>query len=296
MSSLISVTGHLCNDFILTVDEYPPVGESRRVVDRQTYFGGGAANIAAGIAILGGEAELITSVGRDFTGSAYERHLKTLGIKTHLYRSETQNCSTVFMVNNRNGDQITYFEWGAAEAFSDADPPKREFIHMATGDATYNIRVAKNAQFASFDPGQDVKYYSKEQLETLFENISLLICNNFELSIMQDTTGYSADDIIRAVPVAIITEGKKGSTIYEDASVTRIPAVTVDAADPTGAGDAYRAGLFTALKRRFDMETCCKVGAVVSSFAVERVGTQTNLPTWEQMTVRFVHAFGTLKE
>ena len=294
MSSLISVTGHLCNDYILTVDEYPPVGESRRVVDRQIYFGGGAANIAAGIAILGGESELITAVGKDFAGSSYERHLKELGIKTHLYHSETKNCSTAFMVNNRDGDQITYFEWGAGEAFQLAEPPKREFIHMATGDAAYNIKVARNAAFASLDPGQDVKYYSCDQLETLFDTIDLLICNNFELGIMQETTKRSANDIIAAVPTAIITEGKKGSTIYRDGGEIAVPAVTVTAADPTGAGDAYRAGLFTALKKGFDMETCCKVGAVVSSFAVEKVGTQTNLPTWDKMTERYESVFGRL--
>lgn len=294
MSSLISVTGHLCNDYILTVDEYPPVGESRRVVDRQVYFGGGAANIAAGIAILGGKSELITAVGRDFAESAYERHLRDLGVDTHLYRSETRNCSTAFMVNNRDGDQITYFEWGAGEAFQHAEPPKREFVHMATGDAAYNIKVARNAAFASLDPGQDVKYYSRDQLETLFDTIDLLICNNFELNIMEETTGRSAEDIIGAVPTAIITEGKKGSTIYRDGEATAVPAVTVTAIDPTGAGDAYRAGLFTALKKGFDMETCCRIGAVVSSFAVEKVGTQTNLPTWEKMAERYESAFGRL--
>ena len=180
MSNLISVTGHLCNDYILTVEEYPPVGESRRVVARENYFGGGAANIAVGIAKLGGESELISAVGRDFPGSPYERHLKELGVKTSFFESP-ENCSTAFMVNTTAGDQITYFEWGAGEAFARSESPKREFIHMATGDAAYNIGVAKNAGFASLDPGQDVKYYTKEQLEELFANnllfIHMFFCN-----------------------------------------------------------------------------------------------------------------------
>ena len=293
-ASLISITGHLCNDYIITVDEYPPIGESRRVIERETFFGGGAANIAAGIAILGGNAELITAVGKDFAGSLYEQHLKELGIATHLYHSETRNCSTAFMVNNRTGDQITYFEWGAGEVFQDAEPPKRAFIHMATGDAAYNIRVAQKAEFSSLDPGQDVKYYTKTELETLFGEINLLICNNFELEIMQNTTGYSAEDIISAVPTAIITHGKNGSALYENGEKTAIPSVPVTAVDPTGAGDAYRAGLFTAFKQGYSLETCCKVGAVVSSFAVEKIGTQTNLPDWTRMQQRFETAFGPL--
>ena len=255
MSNLISVTGHLCNDYIITVDEFPPVGESRRVVNRENYFGGGAANIAVGIAKLGGEAELISAVGRDFPESPYERHLKEMGVKTSFFES-TENCSTAFMVNTTAGDQITYFEWGAGEAFARSESPKREFIHMATGDAAYNIGVAKNAEFASLDPGQDVKYYTKEQLEELFANIGLLICNNFEIE--------------------------------------KIPSVAVSAVDPTGAGDAYRAGLFTAWKKGFDLADACKVGAVVSSFAVEKIGTQTNLPTWDEMAARFEKAFGEL--
>ncbi|HJJ95589.1 MAG TPA: carbohydrate kinase family protein [Methanocorpusculum sp.] len=286
MSNLISITGHLCNDYIITVDEYPPVGESRRVVNRETFFGGGAANIAVGIATLGGESELISAVGKDFPGSPYERHLQELGIKTTFFTSE-KNCSTAFMVNTTAGEQITYFEWGAGEVFSKASAPKREFVHMATGDAEFNIKVAKNADFASLDPGQDVKYYSKEELEELFGNIDILICNIFELNIMKETLGYSSSDIFKAVPMAIITEGKKGSTIHADSGKTQISSCVVDAMDPTGAGDAYRAGLFTAWKRGYDIETCCKVGAVVSSFAVEKIGTQTNLPNWEMMEDRY---------
>jgi len=290
MSEIISVTGHLCNDYIITVDEYPPIGESRRVVSRENYFGGGAANIAIGIAILGGEAELITAVGKDFPGSAYESHLKKTGIKTTFFSSE-KNCSTAFMVNTTSGNQITYFEMGASEVFSHVNAPKRGFVHMATGDPAFNQKMAKNADFASLDPGQDVKYYSKEQIEDLFANIDLLICNNFEINIISGTTGLSKEDIIQAVPIAIITEGEKGSTIFADGGKTQIPACKVNAVDPTGAGDAYRAGLFTAWKKGYDLETSCCIGSVVSSFAVEKIGTQTNLPTWDIMEKRFQKYF-----
>ena len=167
---------------------------------------------------------------------------------------------------------------------------------MATGDAAYNIRAAQKARFASLDPGQDVKYYTKEQCETLFAAIDLLICNNYELDILQHTTGETAEEIIGKIPMTIITRGKEGSTLYrgDAGDCCRIPAVLTDAKDPTGAGDAYRAGLFTAMKKGYDIETACRVGAVTSSFAVEKTGTQTNLPGWEQMTERFETAFGTL--
>lgn len=291
-SSLISVTGPLCNDIIITLNDFPPIGESRHIIERKNFFGGNAANVAVGIAKLGGNAELLTAVGIDFPSSPYEEYLSHLNIKTHFYHSKTQNCSTAYMINDISNNQVTYFESGAEEVYLHIDPPHRAFIHMATGNANYNIKVAKNSDFASLDPGQDVKYYTKDNLETLFEHIDLLICNQFELSIMENTTGHSKSDIINTFPTTIITKGSTGSTLYTDGKKETIPAVPVNAVDPTGAGDAYRAGLFTALKKGYDMEICCKVGAVVASFDVEKVGAQTNLPDWKTMVKRYTENFG----
>lgn len=293
-SETISVSGHLCVDYILTVDEYPQVGESRRVSERRIYFGGGAANIAAGIATLGGQAELICAVGCDFTSSEYEKYLEELGVKTTVFRSE-KNCSTAFMVNNAAGDQVTYFEWGAGEAFARAVPPKREFVHMATGDAVFNISLAKQAKFASLDPGQDVKYYTADDLTTLLGEIDMLICNNYEMDIIEHTLSCSEKDILDSVPFTIITHGKAGSSLYFDGKTEQIPAVSVEAKDPTGAGDAYRAGFFTAWKKGYDPVTCAKIGAVTSSFVVEMIGTQTNLPDWDRMEQRYIPVFGRLE-
>lgn len=293
-SNTVSVSGHLCIDYIITVDEYPPVGESRRVFERKIYFGGGAANIAAGIARLGGEAELICAVGQDYPGSEYEKYLDELGVATTLFTSD-KNCSTAFMVNNAAGEQITYFEWGAGEAFSRAAAPARDFIHMATGDAAFNISIARQAKFASLDPGQDVKYYTADDLTSLLGEIDILICNNYEMEIIKNTLGWSEKDILDSVPFTIITHGKAGSSLFFDGRAEQIPAFNVEAKDPTGAGDAYRAGFFTAWKKGLDPVTCAKVGTTAASFAVEKTGTQTNLPDWETMAERYRSAFGRLE-
>ena len=292
----VSVTGHLCMDYILTVDEFPKPGTSRRVVDRQVYYGGGAANIAVGIAKLGGTAELITAVGRDFPGSRYEKHLLDTGVTLRPFSTTERNCSTAFMVNTIAGEQVTYFEWGAAVLFETAAAPAREFVHMATGSAAFNVQAARNAKFASFDPGQDVQYYSAEHLMDLFAHVNLLICNNFESEIMCGKLGWTEEELISAVPMTILTRGKEGSILFCAGEEIAIPAVSVPMADPTGAGDAYRAGFFTAFRRGYAIPVCCRVGAVTSSFAVEKVGTQTNLPDWSEMTERYADAFGTLKK
>lgn len=290
----ISVSGHLCIDYIITVDEYPPVGESRRVSERKIYFGGGAANIAAGIARLGGQAELICAVGQDYSGSEYEKYLDGLGVSTTLFTSD-KNCSTAFMVNNASGEQITYFEWGAGEAFSRAVPPARDFVHMATGNAGFNISIARQAKFASLDPGQDVKYYTANDLTELLGVIDILICNNYEMEIVKNTLAWSEKDILDSVPFTIITQGKSGSTLFFDGRAEQIPAFAVEAKDPTGAGDAYRAGFFTAWKKDLDPVTCAKVGTITASFAVEKIGTQTNLPDWKTMAERYRSKFGRLE-
>jgi len=166
---------------------------------------------------------------------------------------------------------------------------------MATGDAAFNINIAKKAAFASLDPGQDVKYYTADDLTTLLGEIDMLICNNYEINIIKETLSCSEKDILDSVPFTIITHGKAGSSLYFDGKTEQIPAVFVEAKDPTGAGDAYRAGFFTAWKRGYDPITCAKIGAVTSSFVVEMIGTQTNLPDWERMAKRYKTAFGKLE-
>ena len=98
------------------------------------------------------------------------------------------------------------------------------------------------------------------------------------------------------MPFTIITHGKAGSSLYFDGKIHQIPAVPVEAKDPTGAGDAYRAGFFTAWKKGFDPVTCAKIGAVTSSFVVEVIGTQTNLPDWDRMAKRYASVFGRLEQ
>jgi nucleoside kinase len=166
---------------------------------------------------------------------------------------------------------------------------------MATGDAAFNISIARQAKFASLDPGQDVKYYTADDLTSLLGEIDILICNNYEMEIIKNTLGWSEKDILDSVPFTIITHGKSGSSLFFDGRAEQIPAFNVEAKDPTGAGDAYRAGFFTAWKKGLDPVTCAKVGTTAASFAVEKTGTQTNLPDWETMAERYRSAFGRLE-
>lgn len=287
MNRVVTVVGHTAIDHISRVTTLPGPNGSTSITDRQVLFGGGAANIAAGIARLGGDVELLSAVGGDFAGSAYDRWLGELGVRPRFYLVEGAHTATAFMFTDEtSGAQMTFFEWGASVAFSCEEAPALDFVHMATADPVFNRHVAERARFASFDPVQD--------LDAILDHIDLLFANQHEVAGMCSLLGISRVELIERVPTAIFTEGSGGSCLASDGREVRIPIVPVKMVDPTGAGDAYRAGFLTAYTRGFSLETCCQVGTVTASFTVEHPGCQTNLPDWERMQVRFEQHFGAL--
>jgi ribokinase len=293
---MISVVGHTAIDHISRVPRFPPVNGSIHILDRKVYFGGGAANIAAGIAKLGEPCTLVSAVGGDFSGSEYERWMGQLGIERQFFTIPDAHTATAFMFTDEAGDQITFFEWGASVAFEYEDAPFLPFVHMATADPGFNVRVAERSEFATFDPGQDLHRYSKEQLDAILSNINVLFANHHEIHGMEKILGKNKQEIISRVPMAVITMGKDGSVLHEKGNSSRIPAIRVKMADPTGAGDAYRAGFLTAFYRGYGPLTACKLGTVTASFAVEKTGCQTNLPGWEQLEARYRDSFGSILE
>lgn len=293
---MITVVGHTAIDHICRVPVFPERHGSVPVTDHKIYYGGGAANIAAGIAKLGGECELLSAVGDEFEGSDYDRWLTSLGVGKRFIVVDGKRTATCFLFNDEAGDQMTFFEWGASKAFAESEPPTLDFVHMATADPGYNVKVAEKARFSSFDPGQDLINYSKEQLEAIIGNIDILFANHHEVRRMTEMLGVRESDLIGRIPVSIITKSGDGSEIHAEGSVHEIPVVPVKLADPTGAGDAYRAGFLTAYQKGYDILTSCKIGTVSASFTVEVIGCQTNIPDWKAMSARYNENFGRLKE
>jgi ribokinase len=109
-------------------------------------------------------------------------------------------------------------------------------------------------------------------------------------------TGKSFSELKAMIDVIVVTYDSKGSTIYTNEGEFEIPVVSVKAVDPTGAGDAYRAGFLLALTRGYSLPTCGKIGSTVASFVVQARGCQTNLPTWEEMKTRYEANFGKLEK
>ena len=296
MNQKISVTGHTSLDYLLTVESMACENHSAPILECNTHFGGGAANVSAVIASLGGSTELISPVGNDFVSTGYEKHLKNLGIDlSKLYRLENETLSKAFVITDRSSNQTTYFYWGAAARLAEMEPPKVDFVHMVTADCRFNAKMSQLADFVSFDPGQDLVTYQKESLCLILENTNILFANRHEIEQVIEISGKSFEELRASIGFIIVTYDKDGSILYENngchQTETKIPVVLAESVDPTGAGDAYKAGFLVALVKGCLPEVCCKVGSVTASFIVEKIGCQTNLPTWERMKDRYAEHF-----
>lgn len=291
---MIHVVGHTAIDHILRVPRFPDRNGSTYVSGHQIFFGGGAANTATGIARLGVPVTLVSAVGGEFAGSDYERWLKGLGVATRFFVVPEKRTPTAFVFTDDPGDQITYFEWGASGTFSSREAPALDFVHLATADPDFNVRVAEKSRFASFDPGQDVIWYTADQLRRILARIGILFANRHEMAHLSRILNRTKEAILEQVPVVVVTMDAEGSVLYFEGREHRIPIVPVEVVDPTGAGDAYRAGFLAAYHRGHSPLTACRVGATTASFTVEKAGCQTNLPDWNGMVARYWTHFGDL--
>ena len=291
---MIEVVGHTAVDHICRVSHLPVPNSSSSVLDRKIFFGGGAANIAAGIAVLGGKAALISAVGGDFAGSEYDRWMEQLGIEKRFFVVPESNTATAFMFTDPAGAQMTFFEWGASQIFQTAKAPSLSFVHMATADPEFNVKVAEQAAFSSFDPGQDLHRYTREHLDVIMDNIDILIANQHEYDGMCKTLQITREELTSRVPLAIETRSGDGCIVSHNGTTTCVPAVSVICQDPTGAGDGFRAGFLTAYAEGYDPITAVKVGTVTASYVVESAGCQTALADRTRMLERYQSTFGSL--
>ena len=296
MSQKISVTGHTSLDYLLTVEKMADKNQSAPVLECNMHFGGGAANVAAAIACLGGESELISPVGIDFFSTGYDKHLEQFGVNlSKLYSLKNETLSKAFIITDGCANQTTYFYWGAAAKLSEMTPPNVDFVHLVTADCRFNAKISQMARFVSFDPGQDLVTYQKESLNTILENTNILFTNRHEIEQVIEISGKSFDELQASIDLIVVTYDKDGSILYEhdgrQQTETKIPAVLAESVDPTGAGDAYKAGFLVAFIKGYSPKVCCQVGSVTASFIVEKAGCQTNLPDWERMKERYFKHF-----
>lgn len=294
---MIYSSGPIAFDTILHCKHFPQPNTAVQLTGVHELFGGSAGNVAACLASLGARSSIISAVGDDFPGSAYEKKLESLGIETaHIAVITGRQTPHAVMPVDSNGDLQSFFLRGAMADFAYLPAPKLklkqgDIIHLATGEPAFNCRMVAafpGADF-SFDPGYDAPLYSKEDLEFILPRVKTASMNTRELETLLRTLGKGAvEDLLSyGTENVIVTHGRVGSRVYSGGKRHEINAYTkARIVDTTGAGDAYRAGFLAAREKGMPLEKCAKFGSATASFVIERTGSQEGFPSWEEARER----------
>ena len=284
----ITVAGHIALDHIFDIPAHPEPEHSIFIERYERHFGGGAANIATGIAKLGGQSRLVAAVPETFDRTDYAAYLDDLGIDMALSRFPG-DMPEAYIFNDSQYRQITYFSWGVSEQMPDIDAAGK-VIHLAPVHPQFACRMAEQARYLAFEPGQDLPRYTAEQLSYLLARTDMLFCNGTELHSMAEMLDVSRRELLTDLD-AVVTRGERGCLVYEDGKTYEVPAVDADMVDPTGAGDAHRAAVWAALQRDFDLEVACQLGNVAAALTVAQRGAQNGMPDWETLLELHTRAF-----
>lgn len=263
--------------------------------------GGVAANIAYTMKLLGAEPVILATVGHDF--GDYRRWLEEQGLTTEqIIEIPDELTATFFVSTDTEQNQIANFYTGAMAQARNFTLEERKLNHATTVLISPNDPVAmlnyaqeckKLGVAFAYDPSQQLARLDGDDLTRSIPGAAYLFGNDYELSMIQNKTGWSLEQIREQVGVLVMTMGKKGSMIYNGDDVVEIPIAPLDTvADPTGAGDAFRGGFFAARLAGLPLAVCGRIGALCSSYALENIGTTTHRFTIDAFIDRYTTFFG----
>ncbi|MFC1711291.1 carbohydrate kinase family protein [Patescibacteria group bacterium] len=289
---MIVVTGSLAFDYIFNFpgkfgDHIMPekiheINISFIVKRFEKRFGGTAGNIAYNLSLLGIKPAILACVGQDF--GDYKKWLGKNNINTKYIKTvKNENSSTGFVMNDKTNNQIWGYSYGALRHgknlnLKDVKEPIEMIIISANDPETFisftNQAIELNFPYM-YDFGMMLTAISKKDLCKGLLNAKILIGNDYEVSLMHKKAGLDKKKLLKRGSLIITTLGDKGSIIETKQEKVKVKAVkTANVVDPTGAGDAYRAGFLAGRQRGYDLKTCGKIGSVIASSAVEKYGTQ----------------------
>jgi adenosine kinase len=262
-------------------------------------FGGTAGNIAYTLRLLGEKSKILATIGKDF--NSYFHWLDLNDMSTDGIRIVSEEFTAgAYITTDKSDNQITGFNPGAMKHRSEyqfSSDGNKAIGLVGPGNLGDMIEYAKyyksNGIKYICDPGQSLPSWNSSDLTEWITGASILICNDYELQMISNMTGKGRDELHRIVGVLIVTLGDKGSVISTTAGDTAIPAAKAEnVLDPTGAGDAYRAGLLKGLVTGKDIESAARIGAVAATYAVEKYGTQEHHFTYDEFRERYRINFG----
>jgi adenosine kinase len=265
-------------------------------------FGGTAGNIAYNLSLLGEAPVIVAAAGRDF--DRYRRWLQTRGLPTSGIRQvEEEFTASAYITTDLSDNQITGFNPGAMKHSCLLDvaalEPAEVLAIVSPGNLKDMVGFSRSFRQRGVryicDPGQSIPALSGAQLTEMITGAEVLISNDYELELIRKATEMDLPDLLGRSAAVITTLGEKGSVVHCDGEALEIPAVRPErVVDPTGAGDAYRAGLLKGLAEGRELYTAACMGATCASFAVEVLGTQEHAFTPEAFRERFAGSFDRL--
>jgi adenosine kinase len=274
------------------------------VPEMRREFGGCAGNIAYNLKLLGGNPLIMATVGDDF--STYAARLEKLDLtQAHIRHIPGSYTGQAFITTDLDDNQITAFHPGAM-SFSEqnhvSDAQVNNVRTVSLGIVSPDgregmLQHAREFHEAGipwvFDPGQGMPMFTGDELLRFVAQADYVTVNDYEAQLLQDKTGKKIEYLAKGKRAFIITRGGEGSTIYADDKEITIPCAKPTALrDPTGCGDAYRAGLLHGIKQGWDWETTGRLASLLGTLKIASRGGQNHAPTRDEMKAQFRQHFG----
>ena len=262
-------------------------------------FGGCAGNIAYNLKLLGGDPMPMATVGQDF--GPYREHFEACGISlAHVKAIDGLFTAQAFITTDLDDNQITAFHPGAMMRSHEnhvGDVPDVGF--GIVGPDGYDAMLQNSRDFAElgipfiFDPGQAMPLFNGKELSTMIEQATYVTVNDYESSLLQERTGWNEKQIAERVQGYLVTRGPQGSEIHTKSGMVQIPAANaMRVVDPTGCGDAYRAGLIYGLMNGMDLATTGRIASLMGALKIENLGPQNQRFTFAEFAEQFRQQFG----
>jgi adenosine kinase len=317
MSRLL-VTGSLAYDFIL---EYPGLLQEsfRNFHEKDTsniffhtqsmdrYYGGCGGNVAYTLGLLKENPRLLSIAGQNT--DEYIAHLQSAGVDCdHVQRVENERSATCLIVNDQAQNRYVAFHGGVVDRASElsvksALSPDIVGCLITPDDVPAMVKFARECQELElpfyFDFGSQVTWMDGAQLRTSLAGARAAFCNEYEFSVFENKTGWDLSQLLENVPVMVITKGREGCDLFRHGEMTiEIPACPLreGAIDPSGAGDAFRAGFGFGRMRGCSWEISAKLASTAAAFALEARGTQGHRFDRDALLERCQQVYGPLPE
>ncbi len=300
---LMSFPGKFSDHFL--ADKLDSISVSFLVDSLNKRRGGCAANIAYNLSLLGESPLLVGAVGKDF--EEYCVALKKAGVDISGVKIIEEEYTASFFANSdQDGNQIASFYPGAMKFAKDISLKElglnsETLVIISPNDPEAMVNYTKECQEMRipfiYDPGQQIVVLSGDVLRDGIRGAKVFILNNYEFEMFRKKTNLRIEEILELSEIVIVTRGGEGSVIHTRESEIEIPVVPpVQVLDPTGVGDAYRAGFVKGLIHGFSLETAGRMGSLAATYVLETEGPQSHSYSLKEFVERYYRVFGESEE